>query len=175
MYQLNLLWAFVPDALIAWIVNGLVIVGLVGIAAGFVTKWIPGIGPYAGLARTIGIVCLVLGVYFKGGSDVERVWRERVAQLESKVAQAEKKSAAANDKLAAEIKQNQKLNKEVRDAVNASIKANADKIDSVCRVDDVAISLHNSASQNKISGSTTGTAKTLPNPATNRPTGSSSK
>ena len=169
MWQLSFLWSLVPTWLITVVVNGLIIAGLVGISAGWIARWVPYFNLYRGPIQAIGVVCLVLGVYFKGGADVERAWRERVRNLEAKVAIAERQSAEANKKLTDQLTQNKKLTQEVKNANQAAIRANAEKINSECRVPDVAISLHNSASKNQVSGSSTGTAGTLPAPGTSQP------
>ena len=169
MWQLAFLWNLVPDWLITVLVNGLVIVGLVGISAAWIARWIPFFSAYRGPIQLIGIICLVLGVYFKGGADVERSWRERVAELEAKVAVAEKQSRESNARLSDQLAQNKKLTQEVKNANQASIRANAEKINAECRVPDVAIELHNSASQNKVSGSSSGAPATLPGPSTSQP------
>jgi hypothetical protein len=44
-------------------------------------------------------------VYFKGGADVERTWRDRVRELEAKIVVAEKQSAEANAKLSNQLQQ----------------------------------------------------------------------
>ena len=169
MWQLAVLWSFVPDWLITIMVNGLIIVGLVGISASWIARWVPYFNMYRGPIQAIGVVCLVLGVYFKGGADVERSWRERVKELEARVAQAEKQSQEANKKLTDQLAQNKKLTQEVRNANQAAIRANAEKINAECRVPDIAIELHNSASKNQISGSSKGTTGTLPGPKPSRP------
>jgi hypothetical protein len=92
------------------LVNGLIIVGLVGISAAWIARWVPYFNLYRGPIQLIGIVCLVLGVYFKGGADVERAWRERVAELEAKIAIAEKQSVEANKKVIRSASTKQKIN-----------------------------------------------------------------
>jgi len=169
MWQLAFLWSLVPDWLITVLVNGLIIVGLVGISASWIARWIPYFNMYRGPIQLIGVVCLVLGVYFKGGADVERAWRERVKELEARIAIAEKQSQEANKKLSDQLAQNKKLTQEVRNANQATIRANAEKINAECRVPDIAIELHNSASKNQISGSSKGTTGTLPGPKPSRP------
>ena len=175
MWQLAVLWNLIPDWLITWLVNGLVIVGLVGISAAWIARWVPYFNMYRGPIQPIGIICLVLGVYFRGGADVERSWRERVAKLEAQVAVAEKQSQEANAKLSNQLAQNKKLTQEVKNANQASIRANAEKINAECRVPDVAIELLNSASQNKVSRSSSGTTGTLPGPSTSQSTRPSTK
>jgi len=175
MWQLAALWSFVPDWLITVLVNGLIIVGLVGISASWIARWLPYFNLYRGPIQLIGVVCLVVGVYFKGGADVERSWRERVKAVEAKIKIAEQQSQAANEKLSEELKSNKKLIQEVKNANTASIKANAEQIDRECRVPDIAISLHNRASLNQISGGSQGTSRTLPGPNASQPTRSQSK
>lgn len=169
MWQLAVIWSFVPDWLITILVNGLIIVGLVGISASWIARWVPYFNMYRGPIQIIGVICLVLGVYFKGGADVERSWRERVKELEARIAIAEQQSAEANKKLSDQLAQNKKLTQEVRNANQAVIRANADKINAECRVPDIAIELHNSASKNQISGSSPRTPGTLPGPKPSRP------
>jgi hypothetical protein len=169
MWQLAFLWSLVPDWLITIMVNGLIIVGLIGISASWIARWIPYFNIYRGPIQVIGVICLVLGVYFKGGADVERAWRERVKELEARIATAEKQSAEANKKLSDQLAQNKKLTQEVRNANQAAIRANAEKINAECRVPDIAIELHNSASKNQVSGSSKGTTGTLPGPKPSRP------
>ena len=175
MWQLSFLWSLVPTWLITVVVNGLIIAGLVGISAGWIARWVPYFNLYRGPIQAIGVVCLVLGVYFKGGADVERSWRERVRNLEAKVAIAERQSAEANKKLTDQLTQNKKLTQEVKNANQAAIRANAEKINSECRVPDVAISLHNSASKNQVSGSSTRAPDSLPASGTSQPSRPSTK
>jgi hypothetical protein len=175
MWQLAVLWSFIPDWLITVLVNGLIIVGLVGISASWIARWVPYFNMYRGPIQLIGIVCLVLGVYFKGGADVERSWRERIQELEAQIAVAKKQSTEANKRLSDQLQQNKKLTQEVKNANQSSIRANAEKINAECRVPDVAIGLHNSASQNKVSGSSSGTTGTLPTPSTSQPSRPSTK
>jgi hypothetical protein len=175
MWQLAFLWNLVPTWLITIIVNGLIVVGLVGVSAAWIARWVPYFNLYRGPIQLVGIVCLLLGVYFKGGADVERSWRERVAEIEARVAIAEKQSIEANKKLSDQLQQNKKLTQEVKNANQASIRANAEKINAECRVPDVAIELLNSASQNKVSRSSSGTQGTLPSPSTSQPSRPSTK
>ena len=90
---------FLPDAVILWFCNILLVTGLVLVAAGFFADRIPVVSQYQLPFRVLGIALLVLGVYFRGGLTVEAEWRERVAEVEAKLAVAEQKSADANTKI----------------------------------------------------------------------------
>jgi len=175
MWQLAYLWNLIPSAVIAWVVNGLIIVGIIGVCVSWIARWIPFVSAYRGPVQLIGIVCLVLGVYMKGGADVEMKWRSQVEDFRAKIAVAEIQSKEVNERLAAEFKKSTKLIEEVKNANKASIRANAIQIDSECRVPDVAISLHNSASLNQVSNSSKGATGTMPAPQPSVPTKSSVK
>lgn len=99
----------------------------------------------------------------KGGADVEMRWRNKVEEFQNKIAVAEIQSKEANKKLVDELKKSSQLTKEVKDANKAKIRANAVKIDSECRVSDIAIELHNGASLNQVSSGSTGTTGAMPN------------
>jgi len=90
---------FLPDTLILWFCNILLVTGLALTIAGFFAHRIPVVSQYQLPFRVLGIALLVLGVYFRGGLAVETEWRERVAEVEAKLAAAEKKSAETNTKI----------------------------------------------------------------------------
>ena len=90
---------FLPDAVILWFCNVLLLVGVVLTAAGLFAHRIPLVWQYQLPFKILGIALLVLGVYFRGGYAVEAEWRERVAEVEAKLAVAEQKSVDANAKI----------------------------------------------------------------------------
>ena len=87
---------FLPDSVILWFCNILLLTGIIATAAGFVAHRIPVLWQYQLAFKLGGILLLVLGVYFRGGLAVEQDWRERVATVEARLAQAEAASADAN-------------------------------------------------------------------------------
>ena len=96
---------FLPDSIIIWFCNILLLTGIVVTAAGFFAHRIPGVWPFQLAFKLGGILLLVLGVYFRGGLAVEEQWRERVAEVEARLAQAEKASAEANKTIEAKTQQ----------------------------------------------------------------------
>ena len=99
MWLLHLL----PDALILWICNIVLLVGLALTLVAFFIKRIPIINQYRIPAQVLGIALLVAGVYWRGGYEIEMTWRERVRELEAQVAAAESKSAEANTKIVTKV------------------------------------------------------------------------
>ena len=145
---------FLPDWLLSGFVNTVLISGAALTVISYFTTWIPFINAYRVPAQVIGLILLTAGVYFKGGARAESQWRARVAEQQQKIARAEALSQQANQLLSEEIRKNQRLNKDIKDAVQADIRANAGKMDGQCTVDSVAIQLHNSASRNQVPRST---------------------
>ena len=91
---------FLPDTLILWFCNILLLVGIGLTIAGFFAHRIPLIWQYQLPFKIIGVVLLASGVYFRGGYGVEMAWRERVAEVEARLKIAEQQSVEANDKIA---------------------------------------------------------------------------
>ena len=94
---------FLPDALILWICNIVLLAGILLTAAAFFIKNIPVINQYRTPAQILGIALLVMGVYWRGGYAIEQQWRERVAEVEARVAAAEARSAEENVKIVTKV------------------------------------------------------------------------
>ena len=94
---------FLPDALILWVCNIVLLSGLLLTAAAFFIQRIPIINQYRIPAQVLGIALLVAGVYWRGGYAIEQKWRERVAEVEARVAAAEAKSAEENVKIVTKV------------------------------------------------------------------------
>ena len=87
---------FLPDAVILWFCNILLLLGVILTVLGFFVHRIPFLYQYQLPFKIVGIALLAAGVYFRGGYSVEMTWRERVTELEKKLAAADAKSAEVN-------------------------------------------------------------------------------
>ena len=94
---------FLPDALILWICNIVLLAGILLTVTAFFIRRIPVINQYRTPAQVLGIALLVMGVYWRGGYAIEMEWRERVAEVEARVAAAEAKSAEENVKIVTKV------------------------------------------------------------------------
>ena len=94
---------FLPDALILWICNAVLLAGILLTVTAFFIRRIPMVNQYRVPAQVLGIALLVLGVYWRGGYAVEQEWRARVAEMEAQVAAAEAKSAEENVKIVTKV------------------------------------------------------------------------
>jgi hypothetical protein len=105
MFILHLL----PDAVILWFCNGLLLAGIALTVIAFFIQSIPFINQYRIPAQILGIALLVSGVYFRGGYAVEQEWRERVALVQAKVAAAEQLSKEENIKIVEKVVEKTKI------------------------------------------------------------------
>lgn len=143
MWILHLL----PDAVILWFCNILLLVGIVLTIAGFYAHRIPLVWQYQLPFKVLGIAPLTLGVYFRGGYAVEEQWRERVREMEAKVAQAEQESKTANAQLEKKSKEKIKVIQGRQVVVKQYIDREVTKYDSQCVIPQPFIKAHNDAAE----------------------------
>lgn len=96
MWQVQWMFNLIPDAMLSWIYWLIIAAGLTGIAAGWLGRWIPFYGNYVKILKPLGVLLIVLGVWLRGGYDVEMAWRAKAAELEAKVKAAEEQSQQVN-------------------------------------------------------------------------------
>jgi len=141
--------SFLPDAFLVWIINIVLLAGIVGTTVSILFKvairWIPWIIPYRTLLQVVSIVLLLAGVYFKGGLAIEQEWRARVKDLEAKVAIAEAQSKDANTKIEKVYVDRVKVVKDTQVVIQEKLKTVEVKIDAQCKVVPEAINILNDA------------------------------
>lgn len=147
MWQFAVLWSILPVGLTHWIVNIMLTLGLAGLLAGWIGRWIPFFGDYARFLKPIGIILLVSGVYLKGGEANNDMWLAKIADLEAKIAVSEAKSKDANAKLSDAVKERNQAIQESKNAVQSKLKRDAAKIDADCRLDPEAVEILNESAK----------------------------
>ena len=151
MWILHLL----PDTLILWICNSLLAAGFLLTVAAFFIQTVPLLNQYRLPAQILGIALLVVGVYWRGGYAVELEWRERVAELELKVAAAEKQSAEINTEIVTKIVTKTKVIRErgndIVKYLDREVVKNQEVIKFVenCPIPEVIVNTHNAAAVNR--------------------------
>ena len=138
---------YLPDALILWVVNTVLIAGILATIAGWFIKFVPLINTYRLPIQIAGVLLLVCGVYFKGGYAIEMEWRERVKELEDKVAKSEEKSKEINTVIKTEYITKVKVIRKDRIVIQDRIVKEAAEIDKNCKVSPSAISILNDAAK----------------------------
>lgn len=149
MWQIAWMWSLIPTSVLYWIINLIILAGVVGLIAGWLGRWIPWFGIYARLLKPIGIILLVLGVWMRGGYDTEMAWRAKVEALEAKVKESEQRSQQANRDLEKALKDKKNRTKEVQVVIQERIKEVEKRIDAECKVDREALEILNDAAKNQ--------------------------
>lgn len=143
---------FLPDTLLAFVVNA---VFLIGVAATIITcfllkylvRLMPALAPHTFVAQIISVAVLLTGVYFKGGYAAEQAWRDRVAEMQAKVAAAEAESKEANTKLEKKIKEKTKIIQGRQVVVKQYIDREVTKYDKGCVIPQSFVKAHNDSAE----------------------------
>jgi hypothetical protein len=143
----------IPDAMLNWIYWLIIAAGITGVLAGWLGKWIPFYGNYVKILQPVGIVLLVLGVWLRGGYDVEMSWREKVAEAEARVAAAEQKSQETNTVIEQKIVEKTKIIKGKTEYITQYLDREVVKKEEIikyieqCPVPKEIIDIHNQAAE----------------------------
>jgi hypothetical protein len=148
------LLSFVPDSLLLWIVNIILVAGAVGSFLTFfvlhrVLNKFPALAPYYLLLQIVSAVLLVAGIYFKGGIGVEMEWREKLRIAEERAKVAEEQAKVVNEVIVTQYKDRVKTVKEQVVVYQDRIKEVEKVINQECKVAPEVIDIHNTAAKNK--------------------------
>ena len=153
MSQIAWMINLIPDAMLNWIYWLIIAAGVTGVLAGWIGKWIPFYGNYVKILQPIGIVLLVLGVWLRGGYDVEMAWRAKVAEAEARVAVAEQKSQETNTVIEQKIVEKTKVIKGKTEYITQYLDREVVKKEEIikyieqCPVPKEIIDIHNQAAE----------------------------
>ena len=86
----------IPSSWLEFMAIAILVAGIVLFFAGKILKHLPFFRKYNLPMRVIGFILLLLGAYFNGGLGVELEYRERIAEMEQRIAVAEAKSQEEN-------------------------------------------------------------------------------
>ena len=91
-----------PTSLLEYVVNSILIIGITLTALSFVflspvLRLMPAIAGYYKIVQIISLVILCAGIYVKGGYSTEKLWRDKVAEVEEKLKIAESEAEQVNE------------------------------------------------------------------------------
>ena len=141
------LLSFLPSGFLLFIINTVLVCGVIGTILGFVGSRLLFISSYANIIKYVSIALLCIGIYWKGGYSVEQEWRQRVAELEEKVKDAEEKSRQTNVVIETKYRDRVKKVTETRERIVEKIKEREKVIDAKCELDPAVISILNEAAK----------------------------
>ena len=153
MSQIAWMLNLIPDAMLNWVYWAIIAAGITGVLAGWLGKWIPFYGNYVKVLQPVGIVLLVLGVWLRGGYDVEMSWRAKVAEAEARVAAAEQKSQETNTVIEQKIVEKTKIIKGKTEYITQYLDREVVKKEEIikyieqCPVPKEIIDIHNQAAE----------------------------
>jgi hypothetical protein len=141
------LLSFLPSGFLLFIINTVLVCGVIGTILGFIGSRLLFISNYANIIKYVSIALLCVGIYWKGGYSVEQEWRQRVAELEEKVKDAEAKSQQTNVVIETQIRERTKRVVEKREIIVQKIKEVEKVIDAKCELDPNVVSILNEAAK----------------------------
>ena len=130
---------WLPD----WTFHLILLVGVLGLGASFVLKFIPFISEYKLPIQVVAGILIVLGVYMEGAISNQAWWEQRVAEAELRVKEAERKAAEANGKIEYVIVEKTKVVEVVDRKVQQQIRDLANKMDQRCYIIPEVNTIHN--------------------------------
>ena len=138
-----------------WILNwlpnfifyGILFVGLLGLLATYVMKFIPMVYMYRTPIQVVSVLFIIIGTYMSGAISNEEVWQARVKELEVKLAQAEVESAKENTKIVEKIVKKTEYIKVRGNDIIQYVDREVAKYDEVCRIPPPFIKAHNNAAE----------------------------
>ena len=131
----------------------MLLAGILLTAAAFFIRRIPVINQYRTPAQVLGIALLVTGVYWRGGYAIEQEWRERVAEVEARVAAAEAASQEENVKIVTKVVTKTQIVRTRGETITKYIDREIVRYDEkfaqggICEIPQEFIKAHNSAAE----------------------------
>jgi hypothetical protein len=146
---------WILDWLPFWIFHLVVVLGIAGIIASIVFKFVPFISQYTLPIQVISIIVLVFGVYMEGGISNQEKWEAKVAEVKLEMAKKETASAEVTTKVITKYVTKIEVVKEKGDAIIKEIpKYISQDADAKCPVPNGFVVLHDSASRNEVPDAT---------------------
>jgi hypothetical protein len=139
------------DFLPSWIFHLIVFVGIGGILASGVIKFIPFISNYKLPIQVASVILLVFGVYMEGGVSNQEKWEARVAEVKLEMAKKDAASSDATVKVVTKYITNVEVVKEKGESIVKEIpKLITATADGQCVIPNGFVLLHDSASRNEV-------------------------
>lgn len=132
---------WLPD----WIFYAIFFIGLLGIIASYVMKFIPFVYVYRTPIQVISVILIAIGTYMAGAISNEEAWLARVKEMEVKVAKAEVESKVANEKINDKTEKIREKIVQKQVVVKQYIDREVVKYDNTCVIPKEFVEIHNKA------------------------------
>jgi hypothetical protein len=142
---------WILDWLPFWIFHLVVVLGIAGIIASIVFKFVPFISQYTLPIQVVSIIVLVFGVYMEGGISNQEKWEAKVAEAKLEMAKKETASAEVTTKVITKYVTKIEVVKEKGNEIIKQVPVYITKdADAKCDVPTGFVVLHDSASRNEV-------------------------
>jgi len=142
-----MLWflQLLPD----WIYYGILMIGLVGLTATYLLRFIPipAIYMYKTPIQLGSIALIAFGIYMAGAIANEQAWKDRVAKLEKEYAESQVKSEKVNTEIVTKYITKREVIHQKGEEQIRYIDREITKYNEICRLPKEVITLHNEAAK----------------------------
>lgn len=128
-----------------WFWSLLLIAGVTALLAAWAFKFIPFVKRYTLPIQVLGTISTIVSVWFLGGAANEEKWKDRVKEVEAKLAAAELKSKETNIEIQTKIVNKTQVIKERGDEIIKYVDREVVKYDNTCPIPKEVIKAHNDA------------------------------
>ena len=140
-----------------WILNWLpdfvfhlmLLVGVLGLVAGFFLNCIPFFGTNAQAIQVAAILLTVVAVWYEGGIAKDAEYKDRIATMELKISKAETQAVEANARLAEQMLKEQARIKDITESNKKRLQELAGQLNKQCSVNQGVIDILNDAAKNR--------------------------
>jgi hypothetical protein len=148
MWQLGFMFSLIPDSWIELATYAILAAGVGLYILSKLVAWIPVIKSYKFPMELIGVILYGIGAFYAGGYGVERMWRERVAEMEKKVQELEGRQAEVVTKIETKVVTKIKKVIEVKEVIKKEIEYREKEINANCDVSPAAVEMYNKSVSN---------------------------
>lgn len=140
--------SLLPDSWIEFITYAIVALGVTLYILSKLVAWIPLIKNYKLPLELVGLILYGAGAYYAGGYGVEKIWKERVAEVEAKVHELEGRQAEVVTKIETKVITKIKKVEVIKEVVRTEIVEKEKLINANCDVSPDAIEMFNKSVTN---------------------------
>jgi predicted membrane metal-binding protein len=137
------MYSLIPDSWIELATYAIVAAGVTLYILSKLVAWIPVIKTYKFTIELLGVLLYGIGAFYAGGYGVERLWRERVAQMEAKVQELEGRQAEVVKVIETKVVTKIKTVEVVKEVIKKEIEIREKEINANCDVSPAAIEMFN--------------------------------
>ncbi len=148
MWYLQFMYSLIPDSWIELATYAIVAAGVTLYILSKLVAWIPVIKSYKFPIELLGVILYGVGAFYAGGYGVERLWRERVAQMEEKVKELEGRQAEVVKVIETKVITKIKTVEVVKEVIKKEIEIREKEINANCDVSPDAIEMFNKSVTN---------------------------